>query len=84
MDCSLCGACLLILLTSNIQDYDRQVSFYTFIPPLASSIMAPSLPEIGRRYGIESPTIIALTLSIFLVSFGIGVSNRLAFIFTKI
>ncbi|KAK7466360.1 hypothetical protein VKT23_005087 [Stygiomarasmius scandens] len=48
------------------------VSFYTFIPPLASSIMAPSLPEIGRRYGIESPTIIALTLSIFLVSFGIG------------
>ncbi|THU97778.1 MFS general substrate transporter [Dendrothele bispora CBS 962.96] len=48
------------------------VSAYTFIPPLASSIMAPSLPEIGRRYAIESQTIVALTLSIFLVSFGIG------------
>jgi hypothetical protein len=48
------------------------ISYYTFIPPLASSMMAPGLPEIGEKYGVESETIIAMTLSIFLASFAIG------------
>ena len=36
--------------------------------------MAPGLSEIATEYQITSPTIVALTLSIFLVSFAIGVS----------
>ncbi|KAK7060904.1 hypothetical protein VNI00_000637 [Paramarasmius palmivorus] len=48
------------------------VSLYTFVPPLASSMMAPGLPSVAIKYGITSPTIVALTLSIFLLSFGIG------------
>ncbi|EKM77331.1 hypothetical protein AGABI1DRAFT_43519 [Agaricus bisporus var. burnettii JB137-S8] len=48
------------------------VSLYTFCSPLASSMMAPGLPDVGIKYGISSPTLIALTLSIFLFSFAIG------------
>ncbi|ESK94908.1 mfs multidrug [Moniliophthora roreri MCA 2997] len=48
------------------------VSFYTFVPPLASSMMAPGLPSVAARYGITSPTVLAMTLSIFLLSFAIG------------
>lgn len=36
-------------------------------------MMAPGLPEVALRYGITNPTAIALTLSIFLLSFAIGV-----------
>lgn len=37
-------------------------------------MMAPGLPEVAVKYGItDSPTLIALTLSIFLFSFAIGV-----------
>ncbi|KAH7916329.1 major facilitator superfamily domain-containing protein [Hygrophoropsis aurantiaca] len=48
------------------------VSFYTFVTPLASSMMAPGLPDLAIKYGITSPTIIAMTLSVFLLSFAIG------------
>jgi len=48
------------------------VSLYTFVSPLASSMMAPGLPEVAQVYRITSPTIIALTLSIFLLAFAIG------------
>ncbi|KAI3619652.1 mfs multidrug [Moniliophthora roreri] len=48
------------------------VSFYTFIPPLASSMMAPGLPQVAQEYGIENQTLIALTLSVFLISFAIA------------
>nr|GAT59330.1 predicted protein [Mycena chlorophos] len=48
------------------------VSFYTFVSPLSSSIMAPGLPEIASKYGITNETIIAMTLSVFLISFAIG------------
>lgn len=48
------------------------VALYTFVAPLASSIMAPGLPDIAIKFGITNPTIIALTLSIFLLSFAIG------------
>ncbi|KDR80318.1 hypothetical protein GALMADRAFT_242687 [Galerina marginata CBS 339.88] len=48
------------------------VSLYTLIPPLASSMMAPGLPEVAEMYNIRSFTVVALTLSIFLVSFAMG------------
>ncbi|KAG2146715.1 major facilitator superfamily domain-containing protein [Suillus clintonianus] len=48
------------------------VSLYTFVTPLASSIMAPGLPDVAIKFGITDPTVTALTLSIFLVSFAIG------------
>ncbi|KAF9482294.1 multidrug resistance protein 4 [Pholiota conissans] len=48
------------------------VSAYTFVSPLASAMMAPGIPEIAVKYGITSPTIAALTLCIFLLSFAIG------------
>lgn len=34
--------------------------------------MAPSLPDLTVKYGITNPTVTALTLSIFLLSFAIG------------
>ncbi|KAL0960065.1 hypothetical protein HGRIS_011713 [Hohenbuehelia grisea] len=48
------------------------VSMYTFVSPLASSMMAPGLPEVALKYGVTDSTILALTLSIFLVSFALG------------
>ncbi|KAG2132056.1 multidrug resistance protein 4 [Suillus clintonianus] len=48
------------------------VALYTLITPLASSIMAPSLPDLAIRYGITNPTVTALTLSIFLLPLAIG------------
>lgn len=51
-----------------------QVSAYTFVSPLASSMMAPGMPEIAMKYGLTNSTMIALTLCIFLLSFAIGVS----------
>lgn len=50
----------------------KQVSFYTFVTPLGSSMMAPALPLIADHYHITNPTILAMTLSIFLLSFAIG------------
>ncbi|KAF8903320.1 major facilitator superfamily domain-containing protein [Gymnopilus junonius] len=48
------------------------VSAYTFVSPLTSSMMAPGIPDLAIKYGITSPTVAALTLSIFLVSFALG------------
>ncbi|KAG2038280.1 multidrug resistance protein 4 [Suillus americanus] len=48
------------------------VALYTFVSPLASSIMAPGLPVVATKFNITNPTILALTLSIFLLSFAIG------------
>jgi MFS family permease len=48
------------------------VSLYTFIPPLASSMMAPGLPQVARKYHITNESLLSLTLSIFLLSFAIG------------
>ena len=49
-----------------------QVSSYTFVTPLASSMVAPALPALAAHYDITSETIVAMTLSIFLVTFAIG------------
>ncbi|KAF8068731.1 multidrug resistance protein 4 [Lyophyllum atratum] len=48
------------------------VSMYAFISPLASSMMAPGLPEVAKTYQITNSTILAMTLSIFLLSFAFG------------
>ncbi|KIP12654.1 hypothetical protein PHLGIDRAFT_123755 [Phlebiopsis gigantea 11061_1 CR5-6] len=48
------------------------VSLYTFVSPLASSMMAPGLPEIAQHFNITNETVVALTLSIFLLTFAIG------------
>ncbi|KAG1850204.1 multidrug resistance protein 4 [Suillus subalutaceus] len=48
------------------------VVLYTFVTPLASSIMTPGLPGLAIKFGITDPTVTALTLSIFLLSFAIG------------
>ncbi|KAG2348787.1 MFS general substrate transporter [Suillus weaverae] len=48
------------------------VALYTFVTPLASSIMAPGLLDVAIKFGITDPTVVALTLSIFLLSFAIG------------
>ncbi|KAJ7483888.1 multidrug resistance protein 4 [Mycena galericulata] len=48
------------------------VSLYTFVPPLSSSIMAPGLPEVAEKYHITNATVLALTLSIFLISYGVA------------
>ncbi|KAG5650905.1 hypothetical protein H0H81_010579, partial [Sphagnurus paluster] len=48
------------------------VSLYTFVSPLASSMMAPGLGDVAIKYNIHSTSIIALTLSIYLLSFALG------------
>ncbi|KAG2056449.1 multidrug resistance protein 4 [Suillus hirtellus] len=48
------------------------VSLYTLVTPLASAIMAPGLPDLAIKFGIANPTILALTLSIFVLSYAIG------------
>ncbi|KAL1666551.1 major facilitator superfamily domain-containing protein [Schizophyllum commune] len=48
------------------------VALYTFIPPLTSSMMAPGLPDIAINYDIDNSTILALTLSIFVLALAIG------------
>ncbi|KAJ7683010.1 major facilitator superfamily domain-containing protein [Mycena rosella] len=48
------------------------VALYTFVSPLSSSIMAPGMEEIAARYQIQNQTILALTLSIYLLSYAIG------------
>ncbi|KAG1872587.1 multidrug resistance protein 4 [Suillus tomentosus] len=48
------------------------VSLYTLVTPLASAIMAPGLPDLAIKFGIINPTILALTLSIFVLSYAIG------------
>jgi hypothetical protein len=47
---------------------------YTFVSPLASSMMAPGLREVALMYSITDTTTLAMTLSIYLLSFAIGVS----------
>lgn len=38
----------------------------------SSSMMAPALPQIAVHYGISSPTILNMTLSIFLLAYATG------------
>lgn len=68
-----------IVSTGLVLDHIRclmleQVAMYSFITPLSSSMMAPGLPQVAEKYDITNPTILALTLSIFLISYAMGVS----------
>ncbi|KAH9478196.1 Efflux pump radE [Psilocybe cubensis] len=48
------------------------VALYTLIPPLASSMMSPGLPELAEKFDIHSSTILAMTLTVFLISLALG------------
>ncbi|TFK76035.1 multidrug resistance protein 4 [Pluteus cervinus] len=48
------------------------ISYYTFVTPLASSMMAPGLLQVAQVYHIRSELVVAMTLSIFQLSFAIG------------
>ena len=49
---------------------------YTFVSPLSSSMMAPGLPEIAKLYRITNEVVLGLTLSVFLISFALGVRSK--------
>ncbi|KAJ7121826.1 multidrug resistance protein 4 [Mycena crocata] len=48
------------------------VSAYNFIAPLASSMMAPGLPDIAIHYHMTNQTLIAMTLSVYILAFAVG------------
>ena len=48
---------------------------YTFVPPLSSSMMAPGLLDVAEMYHITNEVVIGLTLSIFMLSFALGVRS---------
>ncbi|CAO1622617.1 unnamed protein product [Parajaminaea phylloscopi] len=48
------------------------VSVVTFLSPLASSIVAPSLPDIAEQFGIESQVQANMVLSVFILAFAIA------------
>ncbi|KAH9973090.1 major facilitator superfamily domain-containing protein [Lactifluus volemus] len=48
------------------------VSMYTVVAAIVSSMMAPALPYIAERFHIVNPTELALTLSIFMLSFALS------------
>jgi len=52
--------------------YIAVVSLYTFVSPLASSTMAPALSDVAHHFHIGNPTIVALTLSIYLLAYAFG------------
>jgi hypothetical protein len=48
------------------------VSMFTFISPVSSTMLAPATTAIGRELGIDSSFEQALTLSIFVLAYGVG------------
>jgi multidrug resistance protein len=48
------------------------VSYFTFIAPVASSILAPSLPDIGRDLNTRNESEQSLCLTIFVLGFASG------------
>lgn len=46
------------------------VSAFTFITPIASSMVAPATEQIAREFGITNTVIIAMTTSVFVLAFG--------------
>ena len=64
----LCSRAPSLFLTEVV----LKVSLYALLAPLGSSMMAPALVQVGTRYDITNDTILAMTLSIFLLSFALG------------
>lgn len=52
--------------------YPLPVSFFTFISPVASSMVAPGLVDIGRDLNISGSLEQALVLSIFVAAYALG------------
>ncbi|KAK7689627.1 hypothetical protein QCA50_007420 [Cerrena zonata] len=48
------------------------VSAFTFISPVSSSMIAPATPQLARDFGITSPTVMALTTSVFVLGYAFG------------
>ena len=48
------------------------VSSFTFISPVSSSMVAPALQSIAKEFNITNEVEIALTLSMFVLAYGIG------------
>ncbi|KIO23183.1 hypothetical protein M407DRAFT_215295 [Tulasnella calospora MUT 4182] len=48
------------------------ISYYAFISPVATSLIAPALGAIAEGYHITNPTVLALTLSVYLLGFTLG------------
>ena len=48
------------------------VSCFTFISPVSSSMVAPSLTEIAREFGIQNEVLVQMTLSIFVLAYALG------------
>ncbi|KAH8925806.1 MFS polyamine transporter [Atractiella rhizophila] len=47
-------------------------SAFTFISPVASSMMAPAVGQIGEKFGITNSTELALTVSVFVLAYAFG------------
>ncbi|KAI0751858.1 MFS polyamine transporter [Daedaleopsis nitida] len=48
------------------------VSAYTFMSPLASSMMAPASKRIADSFGVTSPTVVALLTSAYVLGYALG------------
>ncbi|KAG8697087.1 hypothetical protein FRC08_006750, partial [Ceratobasidium sp. 394] len=49
------------------------VSLFTFMSPLASSMVAPALPQIAEEFGLTQGSILeSMTLSVFVLAYAVG------------
>ncbi|KAH7318876.1 MFS general substrate transporter [Rhizoctonia solani] len=49
------------------------VSLFTFMSPLASSMVAPALPQISRELNLEQGSVLeSMTLSVFVLAYAVG------------
>ncbi|KAF7981113.1 hypothetical protein HWV62_34833 [Athelia sp. TMB] len=54
------------------------VSAFTFISPVASSMVAPAADQIAKEFDITSSVLLSITFSIFVLGYGVGGSAPLA------
>ncbi|KAF6823486.1 transporter C1529.01-like protein 10 [Colletotrichum musicola] len=48
------------------------ISFFTFITPLASSMLAPGMPQLMKEFGSTSTTMASFVVSVFVLGFAFG------------
>ncbi|PPQ78471.1 hypothetical protein CVT25_011866 [Psilocybe cyanescens] len=48
------------------------VSSFTFISPVASSMVAPATEQIAAEFGIRSTPLLAMTISVFILGYAVG------------
>ncbi|KAK8160709.1 major facilitator superfamily domain-containing protein [Phyllosticta citrichinensis] len=61
----------------NWRDRDKwsiigMISFMTFLPPLASSMFAPGVPDVMKEFGTTSNTMATFVVSVFVLGFACG------------